>query len=479
MHLITRLSHFFLCKFDLSIINFTTPLKKYLTSYWIRSALFTILQRFSVTLFGFLNFIILIRSLPKSDMGIWAFFLVFTTLFETAKSSLLKNAHIKYVGSNSEEKTAVASSSLILNLGISILFILLLFLFSGKLSLWLGAGVELEQMLKWFIPGMIFLVFFSHFEAIAQSHLDFKSIFAGYFSRQVVFFIIISLHFFLRVPLSLLEVVIYQSISIVFATIVIYLFSKKHLLYIFNPSIKWVKELLGFGGYIFGIAITANIFANLDQIMIGRFTSSKSMVANYNSATRISALVDIPTYAAAEILLPKISQVDKNKDYRQVSYMYERMVAILLSFTTPVALFIFFFPKIVISIIAGQQYLDASFILQMYMLSALVKPIQIQAANVFLYIGKARLCFILNLLYLGLNCILNYLCFIRFGPYGAAIGNVIGCTLGMIVWYSILQKSIGIRYINIARYIVDTYKTLYSKLMLVKNLRQAKISIKQ
>jgi O-antigen/teichoic acid export membrane protein len=336
-------------------------------------------------------------------------------------------------------------------------------------------------MLKWFIPGMVFLVFFSHFEAVSQSHLDFKSVFAGHFSRQVIFFLIILCQTVLKNPFSLIDIVIYQSISIAFGTIVIYIFSRKHLLYVFNPSIKWVKELLSFGGYIFGIAITSNLFANLDQLMIGRFTLrygtaySQTMVANYNAATRIGAWVDVPSYSAAEILLPKVSQVDVNKGYNQVTYMYERMVAVLLSITTPIALFILFFPKLVISVIAGAQYIDAAFILQMYMLSALVKPIQNQAANVFLYIGKARLCFLLNLLFLGINSGLNYLCFVQFGPYGAAIGNVIGCLLGTIVWYAILQRSIDIKYTHIIKYIIETYKTIYSKLILIKDFKLSKI----
>jgi lipopolysaccharide exporter len=447
-----------------------------LSSYWIRSGLFTFLQRFSVTLFGFINFIILIRfGLSKPEMGVWAFFLVVVTLFETAKSSLLKNAHIKFVGNNNNEKTAIASSSLLLNALISFLFILILLLFSGALSSWLGAGAELETMLKWFIPGMLFLVFFSHVEAVSQSHLDFKSVFAGHFTRQGVFLVILLLHAFIRGPFSLTEVVIYQSVSIGAGTLVMFFFARKHFLFVFNPAVKWVKELLSFGGYIFGIAITSNIFANLDQLMIAKFTGSKAMVANYNAATRISTMVDIPSYAAAEILLPKVSQVDVTKGYQQVCYMYERMVAILLCFTTPVALFIFFFPKLVVSLIAGSQYVDSAFILQMYMLSALVKPIQNQAANIFLYIGKARLCFLLNLLFIGINLGLNYLCFIQFGAYGAAIGNVIGCVLGTIVWYLILQKSINVSYSNIGRYIVDTYKTVYTKMMLIKNLKQAKI----
>jgi O-antigen/teichoic acid export membrane protein len=246
-------------------------------------------------------------------------------------------------------------------------------------------------------------------------------------------------------------------------------------LFVFNPSVKWIKKLLGFGGYIFGSGVATNIFANLDQLMIAKFTGGKTAwVASYNAATRVSALVDIPSYSAAEILLPKVSQVDISAGYDQVKYMYERMVGILLCFTTPIALFNFVFPKLVITVIAGSQYEDSAFILQMYMLSALVRPIQNQAANILLYIGKARLCFFLNMLFLAINFGVNCLCLIEFGSYGAAIGNVISCSLGTIVWYSILRKSINIEYGNIAKYIGGTYKTIYSKAILFMKLKQAK-----
>ncbi|MGZ4068491.1 MAG: oligosaccharide flippase family protein [Bacteroidia bacterium] len=449
-------------------------MKKYLSSYWIRSAFFTFLQRFSITIFTFVNFFILVRAFTKAEMGLWAFFTVVTTLFESIKSNLLKNAHIKFVGNKKEEKTAVASSSLLLNASLNLCFILFLFLFSGKLSYWIGAGKELEGMLRLFIPGILFLIFFSHLEAVAQSHLDFKAVFAGNFARQALFFLIILGHAAFKIRFTLPHIVVYQIICIGVGAIVLFFYSKKHLLFIFNPSIKWIKELVSFGGYIFGIGILVNIFGNLDQLMIARFTSKTSMVANYNAATRISTMISIPSYAAAEILLPKVSQVDLSKGYDQIKYMYERMVGVLLCFTTPVALIIFLFPKFVITIVAGARYQDAAFILQMYMLSAIVLPIQNQAANILLYIGKARLCFLLNLLFLGINFGLNYLCFTEFGPYGAAIGNVIGCTLGTIVWYLVLRKSVDIEYNNIAKYIGNTYKFMYSKAISITKLKQAK-----
>lgn len=411
-------------------------------------------------------------------MGVWAFFLVVTTLFETAKSNLLKNAHVKYVaGNDGSEKTAIASSSLILNAAISLLFILFLFLFSGVLSNWLNTGRELEETLKWFIPGMVGLVFFSHLEAVSLSHFDFKSVFAGQFSRQVLFFAIIVTHQIFKIPFSVVHLAIYQSISIGLGLIVLYFFSKKHLLYRFNPSIEWIKKILGFGGYIFGIGILSNIFANVDQIMIAKFTSSKSLVASYNAATRITALVEIPSYAAAEILLPKVSQVSATEGLTRVKYIYERMVGILLSFTTPLAIFIILFPNFVITIIAGSQYADSAFILQMYMISGIIKPIQNQAANILLYIGKSRLCFILNIFYLGVNFLMNYLCFKNFGVYGAAIGNVITCFLGTLVWFSVLHKIVGVEYNKIAKHVLDTYKTMFAKAtMAVVKIKQLRFN---
>jgi len=71
-------------------------LKKYFSSYWIRSAFFSILQRFSVTLFGLINFIVLIRwSLTKEQMGTWSLFLAVTTIFETNLS--LQDARLNNV----------------------------------------------------------------------------------------------------------------------------------------------------------------------------------------------------------------------------------------------------------------------------------------------------------------------------------------------------------------------------------------------
>jgi lipopolysaccharide exporter len=438
-------------------------LKKYLSSYWLRSAFYTILQRFSVTIFGLANFIILIRTLSKPQMGVWALFLVVTSIFETTKGGLLKNAHIRYVSSSGDtrEKTVIASSSLLINSAITVIFILLILLFSNSASVWLHTGTELADMLKWFIPGLIGMVMFSHLEAIQQSHLDFKGVFAGYFVRQVAFFLLILFHTLLKIPFTLNRLAIYQSGCIFLGIIVIYFYSRPYLHHRFDPTKAWVRKILGYGGYIFSSGMVANIFSNLDQLMTARFINSGA-VAYYNAASRLNQVIDIPSYAAAEVIFPKVSQASaKEEGNHRVRYLYERMVAVLLCFTVPTALFIIFFPRLVIAVIAGSKYAAAAPILQLYMITGILRPMQNQAANLLNSIGKQALCFIINTISLAANLIINYTCFYYIGFYGAAIGTLITCALGTFAWYLVMRKQIGAKLSSIILYMMDSYKTIY------------------
>jgi lipopolysaccharide exporter len=435
------------------------------------------LQRFSLTLFGLVSFIILIRKLPKEYMGVWALFLTVTGIFEAVKTNLLKNAHIKYATATTdrEEKIAIASSSFIINTIISAGFILFLLAFAKGLSLWLQNGTELGSMLLWFIPGIIFMIFFTHLESVQQSNLDFKGVFAGYFVRQALFFGVIVIHLFLDLDFTLVQLALYQSASIFFGTLVLFFFTKKYLGFHFRPQMVWMKKIIGYGGYIFGSGTVAHIYQNLDQLMIAKFMSPVS-VASYNAASRINQLVDIPSYAASEILFPKASQASAEEGTARVKYLYEKMVAILLTFTIPVAVFILIFPKFVITLIAGTDYLEAAPILQLYMITGMLRPAQNQAANLLNSIGKPRLCFFMNTGYLAVNLVANYICLVRFGFYGAAIGTLITFSIGAVAWYFVMKKQIGFEPKNIGSHALEIMKTVHAMIMqkFRKNIEPAK-----
>jgi lipopolysaccharide exporter len=408
---------------------------------------------------------LLVRSLTQSEMGTWALFLIVISIFETTKSGLLKNAHIRFVSASSDkkERTEIASSSLMINSLVTLVFIIFLWFCSDWLGEKLHAGHNLAVMLKCFIPGLLCMIFFSHLEAIQQSHLDFKGVFAGYLVRQLSFFAFIALHSYLHLPFTLAYLAIYQSISILTGVITLYFFSRKYLFHRLDVTKTALKKIISYGSYIFGSNVMANVFSNLDQIMTASFIQIRSVtyVAYYNTASRINGLVDIPSYAAADILFPKSSRAAVEEGKKKVQYLYERMVGILLSFTTPAAIFIILFPKIIITIIAGAKYDAAAPILQLYMITGLMRPMQNQAANLLNSIGKPGLCFLINTIGLAINLIVNYICLVNFGFYGAAIGTLITCIIGSITWYFIMRKQIDLKMMNVIKYMLETYKIVY------------------
>jgi O-antigen/teichoic acid export membrane protein len=222
----------------------------------------------------------------------------------------------------------------------------------------------------------------------------------------------------------------------------------------------WVKKIIGYGGYIFGSGAVAAIYQNLDQLMISWF--GPVAVAPYGVAYRINGMVDVPSFAAADILFPKASLASVEEGPQKIKYLYERMVAILLSFTIPMALFIILFPKLVIFIVAGSGYYEAVPILQLYMIAGILRPAQNQAANLLNSIGKPKLCFYINLGYLIVNLSLNLVCILyidRF--YGAAIGTVAAFMLGAMFWYFVMKKQIGLELGNVIEHGKDVYKMAY------------------
>jgi O-antigen/teichoic acid export membrane protein len=429
--------------------------RKLFSSYWFRSGFYSILQRFSITLFGMVSYMLLARrGLTVDEMGVYAIFLVVITVFENTKVALLKGAHIKFMSTNEDvrEKTKIASSSLLVNASITIVFIGLLLLFGPALARLLHTGPELAVMLRWYIPGLVAMVLFSHLEATQQGHLDFKGGFAGYLVRQVTFFLLIFGQMISGRPLRVVDIALFLSVSVITGTVALYLYTRKYLHHRWEYEGRWTKELLGFGGYIFGSGVVSNVFQSLDQVMTAALLKSTTAVAEYNAATKINQFIDTPSYAAAEVLFPKAAQASEKEGTEKVRYLFERMVSALLCFTIPTALIISLVPGLVIRLISGPAYVVAAPILQLYMISGVLRPVQNQAANLLNSIGRSGLSFAMNAGYLVVNFGINYLCLVTIGFYGAAIGSVITFALGAVLWYFVMKKQIGFQLSGVWHY---------------------------
>jgi lipopolysaccharide exporter len=140
------------------------------------------------------------------------------------------------------------------------------------------------------------------------------------------------------------------------------------------------------------------------------------------------------------------------------------MVAVLISFTVPTALFIIIVPRLVTVVIAGKIYAAAAPILQLYMITGIFRPIQNQSANLLNSIGKPRLVFFANILTLIFGLSINYFCLLKIGFYGAAIGTLITSMLSFVFWYFVMRKEVDLNMLRVLQYTKNTYQTIYRKL---------------
>ncbi len=434
-------------------------------STWLSSSLLSTIQRFSHTIFNFLNFMILARHLSKKEIGIWALFTIIITTFEFSKGSLLKAAHIRLVTSshNEEEKNKISWSSLAMNSLMSILFMLFIIVFSNKISSWLNTDSELSNLFYLYIPGLISMIFLSHYEAVLISYLNFKGLLIGTLARLITFSGPILLYFLLHKELSLETLMILNIISIIIGTFTLFIICYKYLTFSIQTNKTSIKKILKFGTFVFGTGVISNIASNIDQLLTSNYLNPIS-VSYYNTASRLNGFVEIPSYAAADVLFPKFSQLSAEENQDKINSIFEKSIALLLSLMIPIAICLIIFSKFLILIIAGASFESANTILKIYIICSVIGIIQNQSANMLTSIGRAKTCFYTNTTSIIIKIIIAYIFLSYFGFYGAALATIVMTIINFTIWYFIMKRYTNINFFHIISQIKLIYQEFYSKL---------------
>jgi lipopolysaccharide exporter len=157
----------------------------------------------------------------------------------------------------------------------------------------------------------------------------------------------------------------------------------------------------------------------------------------------------------------------------KVKYYFERMVASLISFILPLSIFVILFPKLVMLVIAGRQYLEAAYLLQIMMIVGIVRPFFYQFGTTMDAIGKPQLNFWFNLLLMIINLSFTYLGLKFIGPEGVAYASVGYHILGLLLIYGVLKRQVKVEMRNIARYVVSNYVQIFG--LVRKYLRRSTV----
>src|SRR5688572_32298833 len=122
---------------------------------------------------------VLVRGLKEEgnetgNYAIWALYLMIITIFETVKQGLLRNPTIKFLSmpEYAQNKTAVQSASLLINIIFSIICLLLVLILNNQIAEWLKAP-QLASMLLYSSIFILLLIPFNHCEIILQANFRF------------------------------------------------------------------------------------------------------------------------------------------------------------------------------------------------------------------------------------------------------------------------------------------------------------------
>ncbi len=233
-------------------------------------------------------------------------------------------------------------------------------------------------------------------------------------------------------------VLVFDSFLIFIGYVYIYTIQKKSI-----RSLKYDGQmaiyLLKTGWPLLMVAMAVFLYTKIDLIMIKHLIDNKA-VGNYAAAVRVSEIFYFIPLLITQSIFPKLMDV-KQKGEEEYFKFLEETYKYLVWCTIPIAFGIFTFSDLIISILYGEQYTQASSILSILSFAVVLNAIGAITTKV-LYVEHFEKKYLYrSLLGMCVNIALNFWLISLFGVVGAAVSTII--TLFVIFYaYDIFDKDL-------------------------------------
>lgn len=264
-----------------------------------------------------------------------------------------------------------------------------------------------------------------------QKELNFKKEFFYRISIVVVETAIsIVLVLLTRDPISLVWALIGGAIFEVFIS---FLIVKPRPQFNFDNNI--FKDIISHSKWITSSGIFSYLFANGDNIVVGR-TLGTSSLGIYDMAYTIALL---PTTELAEVIA-KVTfpvYVQFSDDKKRLKRAYLKTTLIIAAFTLPIVLIFLFFPKEIIQVFLGEKWTEASGALQIMSVLAFVAAVFSPSGAVFYAVKKQKYNFFISVLAFIVMISIIFPLIQMWGIVGAGIAATVGSlsTLPLLIYF--------------------------------------------
>lgn len=226
-------------------------------------------------------------------------------------------------------------------------------------------------------------------------------------------------------------------------------------------SRKFSKEILYFSTPIMIGYVASSVVANIDTILLSVFRTLEE-VALYQVALPLAHILLIVASAITVVLMPLLSELWTKKRFGTIKEMLGLLTKALFIIVIPLALILIAFPANVISMLFGETYVAASFVLQILSFGMIIMTLNYVFASSIIGIGKPGLNTKIGFVMMGISIVFNLALIPLLGIIGAAIAVIISTIVGFVLYtyFAIKYVKVVMQWLNLLKIFVGGLLTL-------------------
>jgi O-antigen/teichoic acid export membrane protein len=368
-------------------------------------------------LLGLIVIIMLARYLGPEQFGLMNYAIAIVSLFVAFSALGLNNIAVKELLTTNRNKNEILGSIFFLKVTGSIISYILLFILISTLR---GD----DEFLKYIVLILGITMFFTTSDIIKfwfESKINSKYIVYVENIVFLVFTIFKILLIYLEMSLiSFIYIMVIESFFMALALLYIYVKKDNMPIWIFN--IAYMKTLLHESWPLIISSMAWILYSRIDQIMIGEILNDKS-VGIYSAATRLSEVSAFLPVIITSSIIPAIMKLQNNNKslYNEKFQNIYNIVTIIMVF---LALLVTFNSSMIISILYGSSYIEASNVLVIHFWLTIFIGLATVSGRYLLNEGLQKITMKRHLVGIGINIPLNYIAIPLYGIEGAAFASL-------------------------------------------------------
>lgn len=339
---------------------------------------------------------VLARLLTPDAYGVVATMVMIISFTEIFSEAGFSRYIIQHEFKNDEDKYKTANVAFIANLVLSLFFLVIIFIISSPLAEWVG-NPGMGHVIIVACISIPIHAFSSVQKALYQRDFDFKTLFyVRIVGILIPFVVTIPLAYFLRNYWALIIGTIAVNLS---NALILTLRSK------WKPNFKYfsfrrLKEMYSFCMWLVFDTILIWFTEYIDIFLVGRYLDEHCLGLYKTSTNMVGQIVALITATILPIMLPALSRVQNDKSQmRTMVLKFQKITSILL---LPLGVVIFVFSDLLVEIMLGNQWYEASGFVGLWgLMSAITIIFSRFCSNIYPAMGKPRLSVLSQILHLA------------------------------------------------------------------------------